>query len=650
MHRKRITATAQLRAERLLKRAIKRGDAPPPDPLAKKTKPPKKRIRAQGANSLASQDAIEALRKLQSAFIKLPPSFLEDTNRLASTLPLSRPIPMGAAVLSSGQADGESVDHALIGRLTCPERPKWRFDMTKLELQENEEGSFKKWIGETDQIVEEWKVGSKGEEMGGDDIKKEANPAATEPEQMPKSSTFYERNLEVWRQLWRVVEISQIILVLLDSRCPLLHFPPSLAAYLSERRVILVLTKVDLSGPARAAAWTRYLHEHYPGRRIVQVEAYTEKVASDMHQGRAQWEPHLQQSFKERLVKAIREVHAEVMVPPETIGNDAEKVAQWKSPVKQEIDWERVVNGGGEQMDTAADGAAVPKSKELDSEAGGTKAARDVEPEFLTIGLIGKFLKVSASKTPGKTKHFQTLFWTPDVRLVDCPGLVMPNLVPMEMQVLSGILPISRVSAISACIYYICQHLPLEQIFKLEHPSLAEPPVEDKRTWRDGKRPASVTVMKVPKWTAMDVLMAYAEQKGWVTAQAGRPDVGRAGNARVISIGADGMAGTVLRAVTESRVRWAFWPPGTDEVTVKSEADAGDGIWIAHAAEDEVDIETESDEEEESSEATEEHSDSDLVEQDEGEDAPSVSVGMGRFGALVLGQDEREESDDKENE
>ena len=33
-----------------------------------------------------------------------------------------------------------------------------------------------------------------------------------------------------------------------------------------------------------------------------------------------------------------------------------------------------------------------------------------------------------------QTKHFQTLFWTPDVRLVDCPGLVMPNFVPMETQ------------------------------------------------------------------------------------------------------------------------------------------------------------------------------------------------------------------------
>ena len=34
-----------------------------------------------------------------------------------------------------------------------------------------------------------------------------------------------------------------------------------------------------------------------------------------------------------------------------------------------------------------------------------------------------------------QTKHFQTLFWTPDIRLVDCPGLVLPDLVPVEMQV-----------------------------------------------------------------------------------------------------------------------------------------------------------------------------------------------------------------------
>lgn len=33
------------------------------------------------------------------------------------------------------------------------------------------------------------------------------------------------------------------------------------------------------------------------------------------------------------------------------------------------------------------------------------------------------------------------------------------------------------------------------------------------------------------EWTAMDILTAYANSKGWLTAKAGRPDIHRAGNA-----------------------------------------------------------------------------------------------------------------------
>jgi ribosome biogenesis GTPase A len=32
-------------------------------------------------------------------------------------------------------------------------------------------------------------------------------------------------------------------------------------------------------------------------------------------------------------------------------------------------------------------------------------------------------------------------------------------------------------------------------------------------------------------WTATEIMTAYANKKGWVTAKAGRPDIHRAGNA-----------------------------------------------------------------------------------------------------------------------
>jgi hypothetical protein len=39
-----------------------------------------------------------------------------------------------------------------------------------------------------------------------------------------------------------------------------------------------------------------------------------------------------------------------------------------------------------------------------------------------------------------QTKHFQTMFWgwKKEVKVVDCPGLVCPSLVGMELQALAG--------------------------------------------------------------------------------------------------------------------------------------------------------------------------------------------------------------------
>ncbi|CDO72988.1 hypothetical protein BN946_scf185007.g42 [Trametes cinnabarina] len=115
----------------------------------------------------------------------------------------------------------------------------------------------------------------------------------------------------------------------LDSRCPTLHLPPALTTYLTSVsnadriRPILVLTKVDISGPARAAAWTKHLHALYPELRIVQVEAYAEKPHSDANDSRKRvFEPHLPSPFRRALVEALRETHAELLAPPEHVKGD----------------------------------------------------------------------------------------------------------------------------------------------------------------------------------------------------------------------------------------------------------------------------------------------------------------------------------------
>jgi len=130
----------------------------------------------------------------------------------------------------------------------------------------------------------------------------------------------------------------------------------------------------------------------------------------------------------------------------------------------------------------------------------------------------------------------------------------------------------------------------------------------------------------------MDVLTAYANQKRWVTAKAGRPDIGRAGN-------------SILRAVAEGRIRWAFWPPDTDVSFVEGEP--GDGIWIPHTTVVEGDNEYESEEDELASSAhSEEIMESEEKSDSEEEEAVIVQlVGAGRFGALVLDDENRAEED-----
>ena len=97
-------------------------------------------------------------------------------------------------------------------------------------------------------------------------------------------------------------------------------------------------------------------------------------------------------------------------------------------------------------------------------------------------------------------------------------------------------------SAIPLCIHHAASLLPLEKILGLAHPSLTSPPVEDKRTWRAGMRSPEAHQQqqkdkdKALVWTAMDILTAYANKKGWVTAKAGRPDVNRAGNASACAL------------------------------------------------------------------------------------------------------------------
>jgi hypothetical protein len=102
-------------------------------------------------------------------------------------LPLYRPIPIEKTTFKSFhiQADLQTAV------LTCPKRPKWKFEMSKREVERNEEGVFTKWLALTDQLLEQWQN------------REEQNPGdITTATAQLRSPSYFERNLEVWRQLY----------------------------------------------------------------------------------------------------------------------------------------------------------------------------------------------------------------------------------------------------------------------------------------------------------------------------------------------------------------------------------------------------------------------------------------------------------------
>lgn len=392
MHRKKPVSGKQHKAQLQAKRARKRVGPESQNDVSSSALP---NIRAT---------AISTQRRLESSFVRFPAALLDQSKVVAASVALVRPITSGASIweLHSGRIPSEEETH-MRAQMTCMRRPKWRYEMSKKEVEKNEAGLFAKWLEKTDSLVEEWVNAAE----------KQQSSLTGMSNAMPISPSIFERNLEVWRQLcvplsqnktvaqcstlellrWRVTESSQILMVLLDSRCPLLHLPPSLVNFISlpRYRVILVLTKIDITGPQRAEAWASYLRLKYPSMRVVMVESYSmNPQGSSGREGtarRGRHVPHIPQNFKEQLVTALKEAHQEMLLPPEKIKDDPDKMSDWKPRVKVEVDWDVVLH---------SDPTTRAKPPEKGSDM--TDAdSNEAESDILTIGLIGMAL----DKSPG---------------------------------------------------------------------------------------------------------------------------------------------------------------------------------------------------------------------------------------------------------
>ncbi|WWC92251.1 uncharacterized protein L201_007205 [Kwoniella dendrophila CBS 6074] len=639
--------------------------------------------------------------RLKSKFVGLNDEYLQETRNLSFELILQRPLSPDSSIFPLDLL----TERDKAGKLSCPSRPKFKVGQSTKEVEKNEEGHFKKWLKQTDDIMQEWVDGQDEEDIN--DIEANGEGYIEEKQKqvkLPRGPTWYETNLEVWRQLWRVTESSSILLLLLDSRCPLLHCPPSLRSYLQNlkphKEIILVLTKSDLVNPDALQGWRDWVRGWWgeEGVQVVSVRSYDVELLDN---GKGKHKPDIPKDSLEDLIIALKTAHEQLLEPPSWAKANEEKLKEWKPAVRSTIDWSSLAEEEYPYDIAASQSASTPQTPISDvqksgEESSGTDQPAEEKPsaediihdpskEPLTVGLIGQpnvgkssllnallgEQRVKASRTPGKIKHFQTMFWGPkkEIRFVDCPGLVCPSLVGLEIQALAATIPISQIASLPACITFCAQHLPLEKIFRIPY-TVADgdiDPYAGKRTYRDPKLAEAEKLRreeeeKKEKWTPGKIMEGRAHDRGYLSAKSGRPDINRAANG-------------IMRLLADGKIRWGFNPPGmkgTDGKGIWLESDTSTTIYedekinevdqadqdqvLNTASEGESDFDSEEISEEEEEE--EEEEDEEDVEGKEREPNPAKSQQIvnkvgGFFGALGISDTEDtedESADDSEEE
>ncbi|WAR31408.1 GNL1-like protein [Mya arenaria] len=208
------------------------------------------------------------------------------------------------------------------------------------------------------------------------------------------SLSYFEVNLETWRQLWRVLEMSDVFLIITDIRHPMMHFPPALYKHITHdlnKSAIVVFNKVDLAPPSLVVAWQHFFKQRFP---LVEVVCF-----SSFPKNKEDLQSMTTEIGKIDLSSWEKKIHLD---QTEASGIDDDTDESDQSDAPDEVEPELAY----QPRDKYKDGVLTI----------GCVGYPNVGKSSIINGLMGKKV-VSVSKTPGHTKHFQTIYLTQTVRL-----------------------------------------------------------------------------------------------------------------------------------------------------------------------------------------------------------------------------------------
>ncbi|KAG8740975.1 hypothetical protein FRC10_003513 [Ceratobasidium sp. 414] len=434
-------------------------------------------------------------------------------------------------------------------------RPPWTRDLTTSQLERQEREAFLEWRRNIAQL-------------------QEAENFLLTP---------FERNIAVWRQLWRVLERAHLVVQIVDARNPLRFRCADLDSYVHDvegpegesgsgakglRRCLLLVNKADLLTVDQRRGWAEHFEKEgiqYAFFSAANAKALQEakRLAEGASHGHGEHETRPASDEIDTEDEAEAPDHAETADPEpshaQTFPNDSiEEPAVQGDP---EADAHHLPVDAGEADDPRTRVLSVLELEELflssAPDLGTFATPANPAPAKLVVGLVGYpnvgksstinallgEKKVSVSSTPGKTKHFQTIHLSPAIVLCDCPGLVFPQFATTKAAlVCDGVLPIDQMREYVGPVGLVVRQVPrriLEGTYGLR---IRRRGVEDGGT-DDGE-----------EVTAEDLLVSYAIARGFARAGQGLPDEARA-------------ARYILKDYVAGKLLFSHPPPGIDNDT-----------------------------------------------------------------------------------
>lgn len=412
--------------------------------------------------------------------------------------------------------------------LCVPRRPAWDASMSAQELDRQEQQAFLDW---------------------------RRGIAAKEEELMRHRTAWdtlnvtpFEKNIEVWRQLWRVLERSACLLQLVDARNPLFYLSDDLKDYAASlgKPMLVLINKSDYLSRKQREYWKDYLTQQ--GWEFLFFSATKEQAKLD---AAAHEERRKQEAIDPRRLDMENQSEA-VDLDESQDSDESDQEIEADEPSVEPIH-HRDTDTPQELQDSDVSkdgyGVDVPLTREQLLEAMMRFAeSHNCQPDprydnriqFGMVGFpnVGKssvinvcvgsskhthgLVRVGVASQPGKTKHFQTLLLPDrnDMMLCDCPGLVFPSFVSNTADLIAaGVYPIAQMRDHWPVVNLICERIPRD-IINAQYGITLPVPTELELRERG--------LTEVPSPTADEFLTTLCVARSMLAASSGAPDYTRA--------------------------------------------------------------------------------------------------------------------------